>query len=232
MADEYDDDTQLVIETEQFELDNDEIDKEIHEKESDESDDDDDDDVADLVASLPGQRKRKRGRKSPWEEDVIDDLVDCVCSSETLTRKLIYENTKKSSNKLLYEELLNELKRRLQDRGAKEISFTVDQARTRFKKCISLAKEAALTVRNASGIKRFKDQKGFGRWFMQLYPIVKARDSCQADQGIEPGFDNPSTFSMDQDDGTDDEEENTEKIDPSKVRQAKKTEEEASGPLE
>ena len=27
---------------------------------------------------------------------------------------------------------------------------------------------------------------------MQLYPLVKSRDSCQAEQGIEPGFDDPA----------------------------------------
>ena len=58
MANEHDDNAQLVIETEYSELDHDEINKEIHKNESDKSDDDIDDDAADLVASLPGQWKR------------------------------------------------------------------------------------------------------------------------------------------------------------------------------
>ena len=167
-----------------------------------------------LTAKLPGRKKRKRGIRSPWEEDMIDDLVDIVTNDERFTRKLIFENTKKTANKAIYEDILVKLKRRLNDRDV-QCTFSVDQVRTRFKKCVSLSKEAALTVKTATGIKRFKDTKGHGKWFMQLYPIVKSRDSCQAEQGIEPGFDPPATATDEHPIDHDLEEKENENHDPS-----------------
>ena len=162
---------------------------------SDESADDEEDEdyesAAEAVTKLPGgkkKRKRKRGPKSPWEEDMIDDLVDIITNDARLTRKLIFENTKKIANKVLYEDILEKLSKRLTDRSVK-CEFTFKQVRTRFKRCISVSKEAALTVKTATGIKRFRDLKGYGKWFMQLYPLVKSRDSCQAEQGKERKMD-------------------------------------------
>ena len=41
-------------------------------------------------------------------------------------------------------------------------------------------------MKNASGIKRFQENRGLGDWFKALFPLVKSRDSCQPDQAIEP----------------------------------------------
>ncbi|PFX19414.1 hypothetical protein AWC38_SpisGene16193 [Stylophora pistillata] len=38
----------------------------------------------------------------------------------------------------------------------------------------------------ATGVKRLTDEKGYGKWFDVLYPIVKSRDSCQPEQAREP----------------------------------------------
>ena len=43
-----------------------------------------------------------------------------------------------------------------------------------------------MTIRTASGIKRFQEDKNLGKWFNQLYPSVKYRESAQSEQAIEP----------------------------------------------
>ena len=106
-----------------------------------------------------------------WPESTIDDLVDIVCSSSALTQKLVYENTKKTANTALYAKVLREMKDRATARE-EECDFAVNQVRNKFKSCVSWCKKAALTVTTATGITRFKDSKGLGRWFDQLYPVV------------------------------------------------------------
>lgn len=57
--------------------------------------------------------------------------------------------------------------------------------RTKFKWCVATCKRICLTVKTASGVKRVTDEKGYGKWFDLLYPIVKSRDSCQPEQACE-----------------------------------------------
>ena len=99
-------------------------------------------------------------------------------------RKLIFTNTK-NQNGDIYEMLLTKLKKRALERGD-EIIFTVTQLRTKFKKCISECKRAALTLKTAKGIKRLQEDCGFGQWFNLLFAIVKTRDSCQRGMAWEP----------------------------------------------
>ena len=47
-------------------------------------------------------------------------------------------------------------------------------------------KKAALTMTTGTGIKRLQDSKGYGKWFNQLFQLVKSRDSCQPEQAVEP----------------------------------------------
>lgn len=58
--------------------------------------------------------------------------------------------------------------------------------RTKFKWCVSVCKKVALTIQTATGIKRFIEEKGYGKWFDGLFPLIKSRDSCQPEQAIEP----------------------------------------------
>ena len=51
---------------------------------------------------------------------------------------------------------------------------------------MSMCKYALLTVKIASGMKRFQDEKEYGKWFDVLFPLMKTRLSCQPDQAIEP----------------------------------------------
>ena len=66
-----------------------------------------------------------------------------------------------------------------------EFEFTLEQIRNKFTKLIAVCKTAALTIKTASGITRFQDQRDFGKWFPKLFALVKSRDSSQPEQAIE-----------------------------------------------
>ena len=74
--------------------------------------------------------------------------------------------------------MLKELKSRAGGKG-NSVPFTVAQVRTKFKKCISECKKAALKIKTATGVKRFQDDKNYGVWFDRLFELVKTRDSCR-----------------------------------------------------
>ena len=88
-------------------------------------------------------------------------------------------------NAEIYGKIREELKERCATRG-ENFCFTVDQLRSKFKKCVSECKRAALTIKTETGIKRFHEDKSYGAWFQKLYEVVKTRDSCQVEQAIEP----------------------------------------------
>ena len=54
-----------------------------------------------------------------------------------------------------------ELQERLASRG-EHFSLSVSQIRNKFKKCVAECKKAALTIKTATGIKRFQEEKKFG----------------------------------------------------------------------
>lgn len=64
--------------------------------------------------------------------------------------------------------------------------FSISQMRTKSKKCNSECKNAAMTIKTATGIKRFQDSQGYGKWFPTLFAVAKTRESCQPEQAIEP----------------------------------------------
>lgn len=43
-----------------------------------------------------------------------------------------------------------------------------------------------MTIKTATGIKRFQEDKGYSAWFKHLFPLVQSRDSCQPEMAIEP----------------------------------------------
>ena len=124
-----------------------------------------------------------------WATDVVNDLVDIITSNERYQRKLIFTNTKNQNNRIIYDEVLTKLKKRATERG-ETITFNIQQTRSKFKRCISDCKQAAMTVKTATGIRRFQDDKGLGKWFSLLFPLVKSRDSCQPDMAVEPSSTN------------------------------------------
>lgn len=89
---------------------------------------------------------------------------------------------------------MEELKARASSRGDM-IMFTVPQLRSKFKRCVSFCKQAALTQRTATGIKRFQEDHGFGNWFHALFEVVKTRDSCQPEKALEPSTSNSARSS-------------------------------------
>ena len=128
------------------------------------------------------RKKKRKGRRSVWEERHINDLVDVICSSEYYKKKLIFTNTKNSKNAEIYGNVLKELGQRYEDGS---FPFSVYQLRNKFKKCISECKKIALTVKTATGVKRVQDEKQLGAWFNQLFPLVQTRDSCNPDMSVE-----------------------------------------------
>lgn len=131
------------------------------------------------------KKKKNSGRKSKWTQEMLNDFIDIVTSSEYYKKKLIFMNTKTQRNGEIYDNILKELKQRCAERN-EQVPFTVAQMRSKFKKCVGICKQAALTIKSATGIKRFQEDKGFGQWFNQLYSIVKTRDSCNPEIAIEP----------------------------------------------
>ena len=127
------------------------------------------------------RKKKRKGRRSVWEERHINDLVDVICSSENY-KKLIFTNTKNSKNAEIYANVLKDLGQRYEDGS---FPFSVDQLRNKFKKCISECKKIALTVKTSTGVKRVQDEKQLGAWFNQLFPLVQTRDSCNPDMAVE-----------------------------------------------
>ena len=130
-------------------------------------------------------KSKKRGRRGNWSMDSLNDFIDIIVSDEYNRKKLIFTNTKNQRNASIYQSILTELKKRCAKRG-EEFEATIPQLRNKFKKCVSECKKAALTIKTATGIKRFQDSKCFGSWFDQLFALVKTRDSCQPEQAVEP----------------------------------------------
>ena len=134
----------------------------------------------------PAKQKGKRvGRKAKWSEACTDDLVEIICNREIYQKNLIFTNVETAKNGGYYEQIIAELKKRCLSRE-ENFPYDIGQTREKFKRCISECKKAALTMKTASGIKRFQEDKGYGKWFNQLLPLVQTRASCQPEQAIEP----------------------------------------------
>ena len=129
--------------------------------------------------------KAKGAIKMKCTEDLENDLLDITGNNEHFKRKLIFTNTKTATNAEYYERIIKEMSARCQERG-ETFKFTLDQTRNKFKMLMSVCKNALLTVKTASGIERFQNEKEYGKWFDVLLPLMKTRLSCQPDQAIEP----------------------------------------------
>ena len=146
-----------------------------------------------------GKGKKKRGRKATWQETQITDMVNIIVNNEALLRKLVFTNTKKAYNTEAHHSVLTELNEQYNKSSGKDFPFSVKQMRSKFKWCVSICKNISLTIKNASGIKRIVEEKGYGKWFDLLFPFVKSRDSCNPSQAIEPGNNADMEGKMDRD---------------------------------
>ena len=58
--------------------------------------------------------------------------------------------------------------------------------RNKLKKLISGCKTADLTIKTATGVNCFQEEKHCRPWFPMLFALVKTRDSCQPERAVEP----------------------------------------------
>ena len=56
----------------------------------------------------------------------------------------------------------------------------------KFKRCISICRNALLKVKTTSRIKRFQEDQELGAWFSKMLQLVKTVDTCQPEQSVEP----------------------------------------------
>ena len=105
--------------------------------------------------SKKSKAKRKTGCQPKWNDDDVDDMADLVVNNDYYKRKLIFTNTKNQSNSEIYEN-----KKRIAKRAAKrnlQLVLSIDQIRTKFKKCVRDWKNVAMTIKTETEIKRFQD---------------------------------------------------------------------------
>ena len=142
-----------------------------------------DDDANPEEAQFMKKRKKsaKRGRKCLWSEIAVTNLVDIILENEKYKTKLLLTNTKNVKNRLYYDQVITELKKRFEERD-EEFTCNVPQTGSKFKRCVRICRKAALTIKTASGIKRFQEEKESGPWFQKLYEVVCTTDNCQPEQ--------------------------------------------------
>ena len=150
------------------------------------------------------KNKKKRGRRASWKEDQITDMVNIIVNDDQLVNKLIFTNTKKASNTDAYEKVRQQLNLKYNKTTGNDFPFSVAQMRNKFKICIGACKSICMTIKTASGINRFIEEKGYGKWFELLYPLVKTRDSCQPENAVEPSAHGGNVKNKGADDSDDD----------------------------
>ena len=94
---------------------------------------------------------------------MLKDLVDIICSDEETKKMSIFRNKKLATNNALYQTVVMKLNQRIKG-YEKSILFEVTvQARKKFKKLISECKAQSLTQKTATGLSRYKVEKGYGK---------------------------------------------------------------------
>ena len=99
-----------------------------------------DDDANPEEAQFMKKRKKsaKRGRKCLWSEIAVTNLVDIILENEKYKTKLLLTNTKNVKNRLYYDQVITELKKRFEERD-EEFTCNVPQTRSKFKRCVSIS---------------------------------------------------------------------------------------------
>ena len=101
----------------------------------------------DKTCRIKSNNKQKTERKPRWSQAVLDDFIDIIVSSDQYKKKLIFQNEKCQQNADIYGKIREELKKRSTSRG-ENLFFTVDQLRSKFKKCVSER------IKTGTGIKK------------------------------------------------------------------------------
>lgn len=103
------------------------------------------------------KKRKKAGRKTKWAQEMLNDFIDIIVISEYNKKKLIFMNTNTQRNGEIYENILKELNKRCAKRGEK-VPFTVQQLRSKFKKCVGTCKQAVASLPVVSnGFRKTKD---------------------------------------------------------------------------
>ena len=107
-----------------------------------------DDDVNPEEAQFMKKREKsaKRGRKCLWPKIAVTDLVDIILENEKYKTKLLLTNTKNVKNRVYYDQVITELKKRFEE-WEEEFLYNVPQTRSKSKRCVSICRKAALTPR-------------------------------------------------------------------------------------
>ena len=148
---------------------------------------------ADTKRKKSSSQKRKITavtEKFTWSNEMLEDLVDIVCSDEETKKMLIFRNQKFAANNALYRKVVMELNQRIKGSFPFEVTFT--QARNKFKKLISECKAQSVTQRTATSLSRSIVEKGYGKLWDELFPLVASRESSDRSNNIEPSADTDS----------------------------------------
>ena len=128
-----------------------------------------------------------------WSNEMLEDLIDIICSDEETKKMLICRNQKFAANNVLYHKVPMELNQRIKG-YEKSFPFevTITKARNKFKKLLSECKAQSLTQRTATGLSRYKVEKAYGKWWGESFPLVATRESSDRGNKIEPSADTDS----------------------------------------
>ena len=139
------------------------------------------------VAGTRGKEKKQRKpRKGEMPQSVVDDIVDIILEDDKFKNKLLLTNVKNVKNGHYYEQVKVEAEKRCKERN-EEFPYSLNSIRNKFKKCVSLCRNALMKIKTESGIQRFQEDRGYGSWFGKLLPVVSSMPNSQPDQAIEPG---------------------------------------------
>ena len=165
----------------------------------DDEEEEEEDHGDDVINGITNNRKKgKRGRRNQWPKSWADDLVDIILENEKFKEKLLLTNVKNVKNSQYYAQVIVELKERCSSRE-EEYTFDINKTRQKFKRCVTICRNASMKIKTASGIKRFQESKDFGSWFNKLLPVISSMDNCQPDQAVEPGsYSTPPPSNQDQ----------------------------------
>ena len=86
----------------------------------------------------------------------MDDMIDIVVNNDYYKSKLVFTNSKIQRNGEIYERIKKQLQERVAKRNSQFV-LSIIQMRTKFKKCVSDCKNAAMTIKTATGIKRLSE---------------------------------------------------------------------------
>ena len=147
-------------------------------------------------------KKGKKGRRNQWPKHLVDDLVDIILENGKYKEKLLLTNVKNINNGQHYSKVIAEIKERWKVREEQYV-FNVAQTRQKFKRCVTMCRNAVMKVKTSSGIRRFQEDKEFGNWFAKLLPVISSMDNCQPQQAIEPGSSSPEINEADKESNID-----------------------------